>query len=286
MPFLDLLEPRDRSAEIQQCIDHLNPDSPQDYRELAAYLVHIWRTRGLKTIGLGGGQGAGKTTLSRLIVESGAYYGEHIQILGLDDFYHTKETRNQLAKTVHPLLETRGPPGTHDIQLLINALTSLSDGKTFRVPIFNKGTDDREGSVVVEGGVDRIVIEGWCIGATPFPAEQLAEPVNSLERLEDADCAWRSHIRLALVEHYQKLNETMDCLAFLKVPSLDSVKAWRLEQERDRLPEQRMTAEQVDRFVQYYERITLWMLEDTTRTADIVVDLNTDHNIDKIDTRI
>ena len=33
--------------------------------------------------------------------------------ISLDDYYLTKKQRNYLSKRIHPLLETRGVPGTH-----------------------------------------------------------------------------------------------------------------------------------------------------------------------------
>ena len=62
----------------------------------------------------------------------------------IDDFYHTKNKRNQLGQEIHPLLVTRGVPGTHDIELAMGILDRLVDGsEDVLVPRFDKTIDDR-----------------------------------------------------------------------------------------------------------------------------------------------
>ncbi|MYJ73656.1 MAG: hypothetical protein F4089_00575, partial [Gammaproteobacteria bacterium] len=114
MPIADLanLVP---SAAAQRCYRGLDAHTPDDYRQIAALLADDWRRRGTPSAGLGGGQGAGKSTLGRLIAQAGSMLGIRIEVLSIDDFYLTKEQRLQLAEDVHPLLATRGPPGTHDV---------------------------------------------------------------------------------------------------------------------------------------------------------------------------
>ena len=242
--------------------------------------------QGSRVIGLGGGQGAGKTTLSNLIVAAGALRGERIVVLGIDDFYLPKAARLKLAREQHPLLETRGPPGTHDIGRLIAVLDQLSLAKTdVHVPRFDKGIDDRIGDEVVAKDADRILVEGWCIGAHPLPRTELSEPINDLERTEDPTRAWRNYMANALEESYQSLNDKLDSLIYLKVPDMDCVRKWRLDQERERDAGQRMSLAEVNRFVQYYERITLWMLRSTSFRADVVVGLDTNHRVNEIEIR-
>ena len=72
-------------------------------------------------IGLGGGQGAGKTTISTLLrLVLIKYFKLQVFKISIDDFYKTRKERVLLSKNKHPLLLTRGVPGTHDIQLMIN----------------------------------------------------------------------------------------------------------------------------------------------------------------------
>ena len=64
--------------------------------------------------------------------------------ISLDDFYKTQAERQQLAKHIHPLLSTRGVPGTHDVELMENTFSALLTGKPCTVPRFNKSIIDRE----------------------------------------------------------------------------------------------------------------------------------------------
>ena len=261
-----------------RCYGDLDSHAPDDYRQLAALLVDDWHRRGLETVGVGGGQGAGKSTLGRLIAEAGTVFGIRIEVLSIDDFYLTKEERLRLAESVHPLLATRGPPGTHAVGRLRDVMAALRQPGVVEVPCFDKGTDTRSGYALLDGDVDVVVVEGWCVGASAAESA-IDEPINALERKDDADRRWRSHIETLLGGPYAKLNEDLETLVFLKVPSLAAVRRWRLQQEGERPPGQRLSAAQVDRFVEHYERITRRMLASLPSTADVVVELGDDHRV-------
>ena len=77
-------------------------------------------------IGLAGGQGTGKTTISSIIkIILIRYFKFKVFKISLDDFYKTREQRKYLSKKIHPLLMTRGAPGTHDINLISNFLRNV-----------------------------------------------------------------------------------------------------------------------------------------------------------------
>ena len=267
------------SATVRRCYAALDVDAPDDYRQLAALLVDDWRSRGVATAGLGGGQGAGKSTLGRLLTAAGAFYGLKVEVLGIDDFYLTKAERARLAAAVHPLFATRGPPGTHAVEVAQETVAALRRPGTVAAPRFDKGIDDRIGEVTLQGGADMVVLEGWCVGAPPRPQTEDTAPLNALELDADPDGIWRTAIDDALAGPYAELNSVLDELAFLKVPGLDAVRRWRLQQERERPPAQRMTAAEVARFVAHYERVTRRMLATLPATADVLVELSADHRI-------
>lgn len=277
-PFEILTEYSVTSAEID-CFNTLDPQFPTEYRELAVLLVSRWQRTESRIVGLGGGQGSGKSTLCSLIGQASSAAGDPTAILCLDDFYLTKIEREALAATIHPSLQTRGPPGTHDVELLISTAQTLSRGHAATVPLFDKGLDDRVGFRSIEAGVARVVIEGWCIGAAPEPSARLRNPINRLERAEDPSGRCRSWINDRLAGPYNELTSMLNELAFVRIPSMESVRAWRLRQEQDRPIHLRMDKESVDRFVEHYERITLWMLEDLPSRADVVISLDELHNI-------
>ena len=64
-------------------------------------------------VGLAGGQGTGKTTTSsiiKIILEK--YFKLKVFKISIDDFYKTRKERLSLSKKIHPMLVTRGVPGT------------------------------------------------------------------------------------------------------------------------------------------------------------------------------
>ena len=64
-------------------------------------------------VGLAGGQGTGKTTISsilKIILEK--YFKLKVFKVSIDDFYKTRKERYRLSKKIHQMLMTRGVPGT------------------------------------------------------------------------------------------------------------------------------------------------------------------------------
>lgn len=270
---------REKTPGLSACLSHLDPSAPIDYRELAALLACEWIRDAPKRVGLAGGQGAGKSTLGPLIESACASVGLRVCVLSLDDFYLSRTSRMTLASKVHPLLETRGPPGTHDILRCREVMDRLGQPGEIRLPVFDKGLDEPVGTRRVRGPFDLVLLEGWCVGATPVAPASLADPINALERERDADAIWRRHVNTQLGEGYAKTWDELDYLVYLRVPDLAAVRRWRLAQE-DSLPEhQRLGSEAVDLFVQHYERITRSMMTSLPGRADLTVDLADDHSI-------
>lgn len=77
-------------------------------------------------VGVSGSQGSGKSTLADLVACYAESEGINVAAFSLDDFYLTRAQREQLAEEVHPLLLTRGVPGTHDTSMLARALDDLA----------------------------------------------------------------------------------------------------------------------------------------------------------------
>jgi D-glycerate 3-kinase len=212
-------------------------------------------------------------------------------MLSLDDFYLPLSEREELACTVHPLLKTRGVPGTHDLDLALQVLAGLRRKGIVSLPSFDKACDDRRPPsewARARGPVDVILFEGWCVGALPQPEESLALPLNSLESEEDANGTWRHYVNHALAEAYQPLFRQIDFLILLAAPSFDIVYQWRLEQEnelRRRVAAQGgdvsrlMTDAQLERFVCHYERLTRHILAEMPARSDIVVSLDSQRHM-------
>ena len=264
----------------------------QDYRGLADRLARELPNAGRQRpiIGLQGCQGSGKSTLADyLCTIFEQVHGLRALLLSLDDFYLTRAERAVLARDVHPLLATRGVPGTHDIDLLLAVLAQLRDtgheqGGELALPRFEKLQDDRADALyTVSLPVDLVILEGWCIGLPPQPDEALLQPVNDLERVQDADGRWRRYVNEQLDTRYRQLHQAIDHLVVLAPPGFDCVARWRYQQEQ-RLASmldagESMNQDAVNDFVQHFERLTRFALEVLPARADDVFRLDEQRHV-------
>jgi D-glycerate 3-kinase len=235
-----------------------------------------------QVIGINGCQGSGKSTLADYLCTVVAErLGVTTVSLSLDDFYLTKTERNHLAAKVHPLLATRGVPGTHDVQLAMDSIKSLVAGQKTLITRFDKSIDDRAPAAslkTTEGKIGLIVVEGWCLGAKPESTEKLIQPINSLEENDDRDGIWRAYVNRALQNDYPPLFALVDELIMLQAPAFDTVFKWRLEQEQKmvkRLEKEGincgsgvMSEQQILRFISYFQRVTENILDEMPQRAD------------------
>ncbi|GAA0373234.1 kinase [Bowmanella denitrificans] len=217
-----------------------------------------------KVLGINGAQGSGKSTLVKYLQAVVAQeFGLQVAILSLDDLYYPKPHRRWLAAQVHPLLATRGVPGTHDINLGMEIIRRFRAGLELNLPRFDKATDDRalEGHWL-QGPVDILILEGWCLGALPQSQAQLKTPVNELEENEDSDGSWRQYVNTQLAGEYQRLFAQLDKLLVLQAPDWQSVQRWRAEQEQKLIARrgQGMSKQALARFMQHYQRLTCHQL--------------------------
>jgi D-glycerate 3-kinase len=220
-----------------------------------------------------GAQGGGKTTLAR---EAAARFGA-VQI-SIDDVYLTRAEREGMAREVHPLFLTRGPPGTHDLgllQSLIDGLSAAGPDDQTPIPDFDKRGDDRlppDRWRSFTGRPSAILIDAWCLGAPPEPEAALAEPLNALEREHDPDGRWRRAVDGFVAGPYAAFAARFDAVLFLQAPGFEVVLDWRCQQEADLLgvapddlpPDERR---RLAGFIQYFERITRRMLIDGVRPS-------------------
>lgn len=232
-------------------------------------------------LGLCGAQGSGKSTIAAATVRLLAAERLNAVALSLDDLYLGREARGWLAGQVHPLLAVRGPPGTHDVALGCAVLDALAGEGEVALPAFDKATDERRPASSfprVSAPLDVVIFEGWCMGAFPEPDARLARPVNALESAADADGRWRRHVDRQLAGPYQALFGRLDRLVLLAAPGFEVVTAWRIEQEHKLRARTGagMTDAEVAHFVQHYERLTRWILDEMPGRADWTVPLAAD----------
>lgn len=235
-------------------------------------------------LGICGAQGSGKSTLADALAERLRETGLRVAVLSLDDLYLTKGERLTLARTVHPLLATRGVPGTHDVSLGLSVLEGLAGKQPILLPRFDKATDDRAADGTwIDGPSDVVLFEGWCVGATAQEPAALNEPVNDLERTQDSDGRWRRHVNAALEGDYQRLFKRIDALVLLAAPDFAIVRDWRIEQEEGlrrflqaagRPADGTMSQQQIATFIQFYERLTRHILSEMPDRADLTLRLD------------
>jgi len=257
------------------------------------------RGRGL-VVGLCGPQGSGKSTMAHdldaLLRRVG---GLTVARLSLDDLYLAGAARAHLAATVHPLLRTRGVPGTHDVArglALLEGLPGAAPEARTLLPRFDKGLDEPcEPALeeVFQGPADVVLFEGWCIGARPEPASALIEPVNELERTADPDGSWRHYVNAQLAGPYQALFGAIELLIMLRAPRFEQVYAWRAQQEHELEARLRaagsadatagraraMSEPELRRFIMHYERLTRHMHTEMPRRADYVLELDAQRQV-------
>lgn len=240
----------------------------------------------LLLVGLCGAQGSGKSTAAAALVQLLQQVDLPAATLSIDDFYLPRAARAELARSVHPLLATRGVPGTHDVELAQATIDQLAQPGEVLVPVFDKARDDRRPHREwkrIEGPLRVVILEGWCVGARPQPGSELAEPVNALERDEDAQGIWRRYVNDALAGPYRALYDRLSPMVLLQAPSFEVVHGWRAEQEqklRERLQREGgdlsrlMDDAAIARFIAHYERVTRHILAEMPGRADHLVRLS------------
>ena len=268
----------------------------EEFEELIIPLVDSWLNEYAQTEipqiwGVQGCQGSGKSTLSEFIKRYVRDNSEiKIEICSIDDFYLTKAERYALAQRVHPLLGTRGVPGTHDVGLMNSAFEQFQRRKLHLVPSFNKAIDDRNPQHkwhAWDTSPDILIFEGWCVGIQPQAENQLDHAINELEETQDRNGEWRRFVNLQLHENYSPLFSKFDRLLSIQAPSFECVYDWRLQQEEELISRLRaqgksvvatMSPPQIKQFISHYQRLTQHGFDTMGNHADAVLTLNLDHS--------
>lgn len=197
-------------------------------------------------VGVQGPQGAGKSTLTRALIEALPAQGLTGLTVSIDDFYLTRSEQLAIAAAHpgNPYLEHRGYPGTHDVALGERTLAEIAGrgteaghrltvdgqrladdgGRLVRVPRYDKsahaGRGDRApesewGSI--ELPIDLVFVEGWMLGFTPVDEATLSD-----EHLVPANRA---------LAEYQRWYQHIDVWVVLRALDPNYVLTWRVEAE-------------------------------------------------------
>ena len=264
------------------------------YIPMSFWIENKFKEKG-KTLflGLSGGQGSGKTTVSKILkIILRKFFKRRIYISSIDDFYKTLKERNLMSNKIHPLFKTRGVPGTHDTNLIKKffSFTRNKNFRKFKIPKFDKSADDRLPKKywqTIKNKPEIVIFEGWCIGAKAQPNSLIRKPANQLEKNEDEKQVWRKYSNERLKKEYKKIFKMIDHYIFMKIPNFKMVFEWRLLQEmkllrKSHLKKKIMTYNEIKRFIMFYERITLQMLKDLSKSASVIMFLKKNHEIKKV----
>ena len=263
------------------------------YIPISRFLYNSYlKKKQTQIIGLAGGQGSGKSTISELLkIILKKKFNLETVIFSIDDFYKTLKDRKKMSKKINNLFLTRGVPGTHDSKLLYKCIKNFKN-KSFRkfsIPKFDKSTDDRVSKskwIKVKKKPNIVIFEGWCVGAMPQKNFELMKPINDLEKHEDHRLVWRKKVNNELKNNYKKIFKLIDDFIFLKVPSFKHIYKWRLLQEKKlkRISKGKkiMSNKEVKKFIMFYERITRNMIKTLGSQSKILINIDSKHRLKSI----
>ena len=98
---------------------------------------------------------------------------------------------------------------------------------------------------------------------------------------------WRKHVNEKLKSKYKNIFLKIDHLIFMRIPDFNLVFKWRLLQEnklrkKSHFKKKIMSYNEIKRFIMFYERITLQMIKDLSKSASMVMLLRKNHEVKKL----
>ncbi|MDC0057937.1 hypothetical protein OAJ21_01920 [Pelagibacteraceae bacterium] len=235
-----------------------------------------------------GPQGAGKSTLAKifkLVLENA--YKKKVMLLSIDDYYLSKNKRMKLSKKIHPLLITRGVPGTHDIKALKNDIMNFQKNHfPITTPTFNKLKDDINVKKKIIKNAEILLLEGWCCGSPPINKRYLFKNINRLEALLDKNKKWRKYYNSQLNKKYKNVFSLFDQQIYILPPSFNYILKWRYVQEKNNALKSNnkdfMNKTNLKIFIEHYEKLTKWMIRTMPAKADMLIKIDRNQKIKKL----
>lgn len=262
-------------AALLQTLCQQSPDStmplPGDWTDWIIPLWTVWlplaqwldkkqRDLGRPWVqGILGGQGTGKTTLTKILRLILGHLGHQTAALSIDDLYLTHAQRCEL-RTQDPRLIWRGPPGTHDIELgqrTLRQIKNASASEQITLPQFDKslyqGEGDRTRSLTLPAPTI-VLFEGWFVGTRPVDdsvfsdQHPLPDPIHTAA---DRQFARDSNRRL---QSYLPLWDFLNSLLVLYPNDYRQSQKWRqqAEQQMKAQGKEGLGDRQITAFVTYF----------------------------------
>jgi D-glycerate 3-kinase len=236
--------------------------------------------------GILGGQGTGKTTMSRILSLILQQLGYRTLSLSLDDLYKTYSDRLALTQQ-DPRLIWRGPPGTHDIDLGLSLLDQIRQGNSpVSVPRFDKsahsGAGDRTTPEILTDAIDIVLFEGWFVGVQPIDPEDFTTAPAPIVTDEDRVFARDMNDQL---KNYLPLWQRLDSLIVLYPTDYRCSLEWRKQAEKQMIATGKpgMTDAEIEEFVKYFwralhpELFIKPLLK--SHQVDLVIEISPEHSI-------
>ncbi|MCY6492092.1 glycerate kinase [Leptolyngbya sp. GGD] len=257
-----------------------DPDTIEKVWLPLAFQIAHWRNAQSRVLiqAFLGGQGTGKTTLTKVLALLLNKLGYSTVSWSLDDLYLPYVDRVRL-RTRDPRMIRRGPPGTHDVQLGIEVLQQFQRGEfPIALPRFDKsahgGEGDRSEPELITQA-DIILFEGWFVGVRPI--------VSEFEIVADQQFAQAMNQQL---QSYVPLWELLDRFVILYVPEYQLSKQWRKEAEHKMIAQGKagMSDAEIDEFVEYFWQALHpeLFIPPLLKQADLVLEIGDGHSVRSI----
>ncbi|TQS36313.1 hypothetical protein Golomagni_03241 [Golovinomyces magnicellulatus] len=251
-------------------------------------------------VGLSGAQGSGKSTLGSTLSQTlSKEHGFSSIVVSIDDFYLTHAEQLAFAEKhkLNKMIQTRGPPGTHDMNLARSVFSALREGRECRIPVYDKsayhGKGDRvpkhQWRMVNQGAktVTVVILEGWCVGFSQLTPAEIEQKRNltTHRSLIKHELQHLLDINDKLKEYEELWSAYLDGLIYIDAKDLRWVYDWREDQEK-KLRKKKgnanaMDLQQVIKFVDnYFPAYELYT--ENLRTSGVISQRGQAHRIKQL----
>ncbi|MDO8655811.1 MAG: hypothetical protein Q7K45_01105 [Nanoarchaeota archaeon] len=267
-----------------------SPSDQQKYiNPLLNRIIGKYRKNKTTIIGIQGGQGTGKTTLTKFLQEQLQEKRYSTESFSIDDFYTSYQERQQLTRKYphNPFYQiSRGMPGTHRVKELVKTLKNIKAGKHFIVPFFDKSLQNAQGDIaserIITKKIDFLLFEGWCVGLPVVTKKEL----QHICKKNNIFLSKGYEVVLRFLKSYPPIWKYINYMIMLKPLSSDLHQKWRLQQEKELQQKtgRGMSKEEIGRFVDIYLPLTYAGYEKIK--ADAVLKINEKHRFARLKTKL